>query len=40
VTAAAPPGQIYQGDDHAFDFRRTTSRLLEMQSEGYLRRMR
>jgi cell division protein ZapE len=40
VTAAAPPDQLYQGDDHAFDFRRTTSRLLEMQSEGYLRRMR
>jgi cell division protein ZapE len=38
VSAAAPPQQLYQGERLAFDFRRTASRLVEMQSEAYLAR--
>ena len=40
VTAAGPPGQLYRGHDLAFDFKRTVSRLQEMQSEKYRRAMR
>ncbi|MEM7023881.1 MAG: cell division protein ZapE [Pseudomonadota bacterium] len=40
VTAAAPPEQIYKGDDHAYDFQRTVSRLREMQSKEYLTSVR
>jgi cell division protein ZapE len=36
VTAAGEPEQLYRGQDLAFDFRRTVSRLREMQSEAYL----
>ncbi|MBK9562870.1 MAG: AFG1 family ATPase [Micavibrio sp.] len=36
VTADAPPDKLYQGHDHEFEFQRTVSRLLEMQSKEYL----
>ena len=36
VTAAADPGQLYQAGDGAFEFERTASRLIEMQSAAYL----
>jgi cell division protein ZapE len=39
VTADAPPDKLYLGHDHEFEFQRTVSRLLEMQSEDYLKRM-
>ncbi len=35
-TAAAAPEKLYTGDDHAYEFERTISRLNEMQSEEYL----
>ena len=38
VSAAAPPAQLYQGERLAALFARTTSRLVEMQSEAYLAR--
>jgi predicted ATPase len=38
VSAAAPPIEIYRGDRVAFQFERTASRLIEMQSEEYLAR--
>jgi cell division protein ZapE len=38
ITAAAAPDRLYYGDDYAFEFQRTVSRLLEMQSETYLQR--
>jgi cell division protein ZapE len=38
VSAAAPPTELYRGDRVAFQFERTTSRLIEMQSEEYLAR--
>lgn len=38
ITAEEMPQKIYTGHDHAFEFQRTISRLLEMQSEGYLNR--
>jgi len=38
ITAEDLPQKIYTGQDHAFEFQRTISRLLEMQSEGYLSR--
>jgi cell division protein ZapE len=38
VTADEIPGKLYTGHDHAFEFQRTVSRLLEMQSDSYLRR--
>ena len=38
VSAAAPPTEIYRGDRVAFQFERTSSRLIEMQSEEYLAR--
>lgn len=37
VTAVAPPDKLYSGSQLAFEFQRTTSRLMEMQSEAYLR---
>lgn len=36
VTADAPPEKLYFGHDHAFEFARTVSRLLEMQSRDWL----
>ncbi|MEM6781311.1 MAG: cell division protein ZapE [Pseudomonadota bacterium] len=36
VTADASPDKLYYGDDHAFEFERTISRLTEMQSLAYL----
>jgi cell division protein ZapE len=36
ISAAAPVDELYRGKDHAFEFARTVSRLLEMQSAGYL----
>ncbi len=36
ASAAAPPGQIYPEGDGAWEFRRTVSRLYEMQSEDYI----
>ncbi len=36
ASAEVPPGKIYPEGDHAFEFNRTASRLMEMQSEDYL----
>ena len=38
VSAAAPPTELYRGERLGFDYRRTASRLTEMQSEEYLAR--
>ena len=35
ISAAAQPEKLYSGQDHAFEFERTISRLKEMQSEDY-----
>jgi len=35
ASAAAPPEKLYKGEMHAEAFRRTVSRLMEMQSKGY-----
>lgn len=36
INAEKPPQDLYHGQDHAFEFERTISRLLEMQGEEYL----
>ena len=36
VSAAAPPADLYKGEKLKFEFQRTTSRLIEMQSKEYL----
>jgi len=36
VTAEALPEELYRGHDHGFEFERTVSRLMEMQSAEYL----
>jgi len=38
LSAAAAPAALYRGERLAFEFQRTTSRLVEMQSEHYLAR--
>jgi cell division protein ZapE len=38
VSAMAPPPQLYQGSKLKFEFERTCSRLIEMQSQEYLAR--
>jgi len=40
VTAEAPPQELYIGTRLAFEFERTTSRLIEMQSKKYLAKKR
>ncbi len=37
-SAEAPPEQLYSGRQFAFEFKRTTSRLLEMRSHEYMQR--
>ena len=38
VSAEAPPDGLYRGQRLGFEFQRTASRLIEMQSEQYLAR--
>ncbi len=38
ISAAAPPDALYRGEKLKFEFRRTSSRLVEMQTEEYLAR--
>jgi cell division protein ZapE len=40
VTADARPEKLYVGHDHAFEFQRTVSRLIEMQSVEYLEKQK
>lgn len=35
ISAEAPPEKLYAGQDYAFEFQRTVSRLVEMQSSAY-----
>ena len=36
MASDAPPNDLYRGETHAFEFERTISRLMEMQSTDYL----
>jgi cell division protein ZapE len=36
MSADAPPNELYAAGDQSFEFERTASRLMEMQSEDYL----
>ena len=36
IGAAAPPQDLYPAGDGAFEFQRTVSRLMEMQSRSYI----
>jgi cell division protein ZapE len=38
IAAEAAPDRLYTGETHAFEFERTGSRLMEMQSADYLER--
>ncbi|HXQ51316.1 MAG TPA: cell division protein ZapE [Stellaceae bacterium] len=38
ASAEAPPAALYEAGDGAFEFERTVSRLIEMQSDDYIRR--
>jgi cell division protein ZapE len=38
ASAAVPPGEIYRAGDGTFEFQRTVSRLIEMQSADYIAR--
>jgi cell division protein ZapE len=38
LSAAAAPDALYRGERLGFEFQRTTSRLIEMQSQAYLGR--
>ncbi|MFK7840197.1 MAG: cell division protein ZapE [Bdellovibrionales bacterium] len=40
MSAAALPEKLYSGDDHAYEFERTVSRLKEMQSGDYIAKKR
>jgi cell division protein ZapE len=40
LSAAAPPAELYRGERLQLEFRRTASRLIEMQTESYLARPR
>jgi len=37
ISAEVQPDMLYHGHDHSFEFDRTVSRLIEMQSENYLK---
>lgn len=37
MAAQAAPHELYRGETHSFEFERTVSRLMEMQSDDYLR---